>query len=137
VSESFGVFKEYPSDPRRIVSLARRADCIFNSSSQQFAVDGDPLQIAVAGTNLCVEIGPGLGANGRPIRIQTCRRNGAPGQRLIIDSADERNIRIRLQNGPNQCVDATGGGESAQLQSWRCASDYNINQVSWSACCAA
>lgn len=35
---------------------------------------------------------------------------------------------MALQNGPGQCADVTDGGESAQLQSWRCFAD-NTNQV--------
>lgn len=101
------------------------ADC-NDSESQRFVYNTGATAIQVADTNFCVEFGPGLGVNGRPLRIQTCRQNGAPGQRLFITDDNH----VALQNGPGQCADVTDGGDSAQLQSWRCDAD-NINQVSY------
>lgn len=105
------------------IPLPSSADC-DESQAQRFIYNTGATTIQVSGTNLCVEFGPGLGVNGRPLRVQNCRSNGAPGQRLFITDDNH----IALQNGPGQCADVTDGGESAQLQSWRCASD-NINQV--------
>ena len=102
--------------------LASREPC-NDSPSQSFIYTAGPTSIQVAGTNLCVEFGPGLGRDGTPIRVQTCRRNGAPGQRLYITD----DAHVALQNGPGKCVDVTNAARS--LQSWQCGSG-NTNQVS-------
>ncbi|KAI5449833.1 hypothetical protein NCC49_004044 [Naganishia albida] len=93
------------------------------SRSQSFIYNEGATSIQVSGTDLCVEFGPGLGRNGTPLRLQTCRRNGAPGQRLFVTG----DSHVALQNGPGQCADVSDA--QGPLQSWRCVSD-NTNQVS-------
>lgn len=73
----------------------------------------------MAGTDYCVGIGPRLGVNGRPLRIQDCRRNGAPGQRIFI--IDDNHIA--LQNGPSQYADV------ALVQRSERMSDYNLVSI--------
>lgn len=112
--------------------LRTRADlCIASPSAtcdddsvQSFIYNEGSTSVQVSGTNLCVEFGPGLGRNGTPLRLQNCRSNGAPGQRLFINTADGH---ISLENGPGQCADVRDA--EGPLQSWRCISD-NTNQVS-------
>jgi hypothetical protein len=101
---------------------SRSATC-DNSQSQSFVYNNGSTSIQVNGTDLCVEFGPGLGRSGTPLRVQTCRSNGAPDQRLIITDDNH----VALQNGPGQCADVRNA--EGPLQSWGCASD-NTNQVS-------
>lgn len=104
-----------------------RATCQSGSPTQQFIFNTGPTSIRLAETNLCVEFGPGLGRNGTPLRLQECRSNGAPGQRLFITDDDH----VALRQGPGQCADVRDGrvvDGRGELQSWRCAAD-NANQV--------
>ncbi|KAI5449594.1 hypothetical protein NCC49_004524 [Naganishia albida] len=103
------------------------ATCQSGSPTQQFIFNTGPTSIRLAETNLCVEFGPGLGRNGTPLRLQECRSNGAPGQRLFITDDDH----VALRQGPGQCADVTDGrvvDGRGELQSWRCAAD-NANQI--------
>ncbi|KAI5450096.1 hypothetical protein NCC49_003723 [Naganishia albida] len=93
-----------------------------DSPAQQFVYTTGATRITVANTNYCVEFGPGLGVSGRPLRLQECRKNGAPGQQLFI--TDDHHIA--LERGPGQCADVRNG--EGPLQSWRCISD-NTNQI--------
>jgi hypothetical protein len=97
--------------------------CDDDSQAQSFIYNNGSTAIQVSSTNLCVEFGPGLGRNGTPLRVQTCRSNGAPGQRLFITE----DAHVALRNGPGRCADVTDA--QGPLQSWRCVSD-NPNQVS-------
>jgi hypothetical protein len=98
-----------------------------NSQAQSFVYNDGSTSIRVSGTDLCVEFGPGLGRNGTPLRVQTCRANGAPGQRLVVTG----DAHVALLNGPGQCADVRNSEEP--IQSWRCVGD-NTNQVSRTAC---
>jgi hypothetical protein len=114
----------------RLTPCLLRSQCVLYYTPAQkliYTVGGTGDQIRVAGTNLCIEFGPGLGANGRPLRVQNCRSNGAPGQRLIL-AGSPGEVHIRLAHGPDQCASVAGAGETTQLQSQRCASG-DRNQV--------
>ncbi|KAJ9092700.1 hypothetical protein QFC20_007301 [Naganishia adeliensis] len=98
-----------------------------NSAAQQFLCTTGATTIQLANTELCVEFGPGLRKNGRPLHVEKCRAKGAPGQRLFITEDNH----IALENGPGQCADVKDGDVAdgvGKLQSWRCASD-NVNQI--------
>ncbi|KAI5451507.1 hypothetical protein NCC49_001810 [Naganishia albida] len=93
-----------------------------DSPAQQFVYTTGATRIQIADTNYCVEFGPGLGVNGRPLKLQECRKNGAPGQQLFI--TDDHHIA--LERGPGRCADVRDA--VGPLQSWRCGSD-DTNQV--------